>query len=64
MTIVVTAKHPKRGTLWAAFDPAVHHIKGAVRDSRFGAKLSPFRSMDEAKAALVAAGATIERADA
>jgi len=55
---VLTAEHPS-GTLWAAFDPAVHNITGRVAESRFGARLAPFRSRDEAEAALHAAGAQI-----
>jgi len=44
------------GTLWAAVDPFVHHVEGAVRESRFAARLAPFRSLAEAESALVAAG--------
>jgi hypothetical protein len=57
---VIAAEHPDRGTLWASFDPSVHHIVGEVRDSRFGARLAPFKSKAEAGAALVAAGCVLE----
>jgi hypothetical protein len=54
---LLTAAHPKLGTLWACVDPSVHHIEGAVRESRFAARLAPFRSEADAKAALSEAGA-------
>lgn len=57
---LLTAEHPERGTLWASFDPAVHHIVGRVAETRFGARLAPYRSRDEAEAALVAAGGVID----
>lgn len=60
MKHLLRASHPARGTLWAAIDPDVHHIEPEVRDSRFGARLAPFRSLGEAKAALIAAGALLE----
>jgi hypothetical protein len=56
----ITARHPQRGELFAAFDPAVHHIAGRVAESRFGARLAPFRSHAEAEAALVAEGCELE----
>jgi hypothetical protein len=61
---VLTAEHPTRGLLWASFDGSVHHITGEVRDSRFGARLAPFRSRAEAEAALVAAGCKRDRVTA
>lgn len=57
---VITAEHPMRGTLWASFDPSVHHIIGEVRETRFGARLAPFKSRTDAEAALVVAGASID----
>jgi hypothetical protein len=54
---LLTATHPELGMLWAAVDPFVHHIEGAVRESRFAARLAPFRSEADAKAALSEAGA-------
>jgi hypothetical protein len=53
---LLTAEHPTRGLLWASFDASVHHITGKVRDSRFGARLAPFKSRAEAVAALEAEG--------
>jgi hypothetical protein len=52
----VTAKHPQRGLLWAAFDSSVHHLEGRVADRRFAAFLAPFRNRGDAEAALVAEG--------
>lgn len=60
MTVVLTGTHPERGILWAAIDPSVHHIQGTVRETRFGARLAPFRSREEAEAALIAEGALVE----
>lgn len=54
---VITAEHPKRGTLWAAVDPSVRFIEGGVRDSRFAARLAPFTDEKAALAALEAEGA-------
>lgn len=51
--------HPQRGTLYAVIDASAHHVVGAVADLRFAAFLTPFRSRQEAEAALVAAGCSI-----
>jgi hypothetical protein len=59
MTLLLTGNHPERGTLWAAIDPTVHHVEGAVRETRFGARLAPFKNIEEAEAALIAVGAAI-----
>jgi hypothetical protein len=56
----ITAKHPECGTLWAAVDPNCHHLEGKVEELRFSAFLCPFRSDDDARAALTAAGALVE----
>jgi hypothetical protein len=58
---LLTAQHPEGGILWAAVDPAVHHITGRVSDMRFGARLAPFKSRAEAEAALIAAGGIFEK---
>jgi hypothetical protein len=58
----INAKHPERGTLWAAVDPNCHHLDGKVEELRFSAFLCPFRSDDEVRTALVAAGAILEAA--
>lgn len=57
---LLTASHPERETLWASFDASVHHVTGEVRDSRFGARLAPFKCRADAEAALVAAGGKLE----
>lgn len=52
----VTASHPALGTLWAAIDERTHHLAGRIAERRFSAFLAPFRSREEAEAALIAAG--------
>jgi hypothetical protein len=56
----LTAEHPTRGTLWAAFDGAAHHLQGRVAERRFPAFLSPFKSEQDARAALVSEGCSLE----
>lgn len=56
---VLTAEHPTRGTLWAAVDPSVHHIVGRVAESRFAARLAPFKCLAEAEVALTAAASQL-----
>jgi hypothetical protein len=56
-TRIITAEHPKMGTLYAAIDPRVHHVAGRVAERRFGAFLAPFPDEICAIAALRAAGA-------
>ena len=56
-TRIITAEHPKLGTLYAAIDPRAHHVVGRVAGRRFGAFLAPFPDEALAKAALNAAGA-------
>lgn len=55
----VTAEHPQRGTLWAAIDASTIQAEGRVAERRFPAFLAPFRSREEAEAALVEAGAMV-----
>jgi hypothetical protein len=57
---LLTAEHPTRGLLWAAFDPCVHHIVGKVGESRWAARLAPFKSRAEAEAALLAEGCALD----
>ena len=45
------------GALYAAIAPVSEYIQGRVSDYRLTAVLAPYRSEDEARAALVAAGA-------
>lgn len=58
-TDVVTAQHAELGDLFAAYDPTSHHLSPGVRTSRFAAFLAPFRSRDEAEAALLQEGAVM-----
>lgn len=58
----IVGTHPTLGTLWAAIDEGAHHLEGRVAERRFPAFLAPFRSRQEAEAALVKAGAVPERA--
>lgn len=60
MAVYLTADHPKHGRLWAAVDPTAYHLEGHVRERRFAAFLSPFRSEAEAAQALLVAGGTLE----
>jgi hypothetical protein len=53
--MVLTANGPK-GPLFAAVVPTARFVEAAVADRRFGALLKPFRSDDDARAALTAAG--------
>lgn len=53
----LVGRHPQRGTLWASIDTENHHLEGHVTERRFGAYLAPYRSEDDARAALIAAGA-------
>ena len=53
---VLTAEHPKRGTLWVAWNPSVRFVVPGVRDSRFAARLAPFPDEASARAALKKAG--------
>lgn len=54
--------HETLGDMFAAWDSSVHHVEPAVRPSRFGARLAPFRSRIEAEKALLAEGAVIDGA--
>lgn len=60
MTVVLSRKDRQGRTLWAGVDPSAQHVTGEVRDSRFAARLAPFRNLEEAEAALIAAGAVVE----
>lgn len=55
----LTAEHPEHGTLWAAIDPDAHHLDSRVAQRRFAAFLAPFRSEEEAAAALLEAGGAL-----
>lgn len=49
--------HPRRGQLWAAIDGNARFTKADVAERRFGAYLAPFTTEEDARAALIAAGA-------
>lgn len=57
---VLQAEHPTRGILFAAVDPSVRFIEGAVRESRFAARLAPFPDEASARVALKSSGAKLE----
>ena len=59
---VITGEHPKRGTLWAAVDPAARFVEAGIKDSRFAARLAPFTDETLARKALKRAGAKLEAA--
>ena len=59
----VHGHHSELGDLFAAFDPAAHHVEPGVRSSRFAARLAPFRSREEAERALIEEGAVIGGGD-
>lgn len=54
---VQSAQHPTIGWIFVAWDTATHHIEGAVQQSRFAARLSPYRTQEAALGALEKAGA-------
>lgn len=56
--------HAELGDLFAAWDPTSAHVEPAVRPSRFGARLAPFRTRKDAERALLAEGAVIDGSDA
>lgn len=47
-------------TLYACVDPSVRFTTGEVRSSKLGALLAPYRGEASARAALEAAGASID----
>ncbi len=48
--------HPQREALRAAFDANARFLKAEIADRRFSAYLSAFRTEDDARASLTAAG--------
>jgi hypothetical protein len=46
--------------LWAGVDPDTHHLEGRVSERRFGAYLAPFKTEEEAAAALLEAGGVLD----
>lgn len=59
--LVLKGEHPRRGPLFAVVDPSAHHVTGKVAERKFGAWMSPFRSTEDAEAALIAAGGKLCR---
>lgn len=57
---IILAADAERGDLFAAFDAQAHHVEPGVRNSRFAARLAPFRSREEAERALIAEGAVLD----
>lgn len=53
----IVGQHATRGRLFAAIDPRAHHVEGQLAERKFPAFLTPFRTVEEAEAALIAAGA-------
>lgn len=52
----ITAEMPDGSTIFAAIDTRARFVEPKVAERKFGAFLTPFPSLLEAKAALVAAG--------
>ncbi len=57
-------QHAELGDLYASWDPTAAHVEPAVRPSRFGARLAPYRSREDAERALLGEGAVIDGSDA
>ena len=55
----ISAEHPKRGTLFAAFDPSARFVEGRVCERKFAAFLAPFPDEASARMALKSAGARL-----
>jgi hypothetical protein len=47
-------------TLWAGIDPDAHHLAGRVCERKFTAFLAPFRTEEDALAALLEAGGVLD----
>lgn len=56
-TSYVLGEHPTRGTLFAAVDPDALCKNSELAERRFVAFMTPYKSVEEAEAALIAAGA-------
>ena len=57
---ILTAHHPEYGSLWASVDAATQCTKPRVAERRFSAFLAPYRSEEDAAAALIGAGGTLD----
>jgi hypothetical protein len=58
-THLIEADHPALGKLFAAVDPTAAYIQPQVTELRFAALLAPFKTVEDAETALVAAGAEL-----
>lgn len=56
----IEGQHPEQRRVFAAVDGEVRFVEGKVAVSRLGAMLAPFKTDEEARAAIVAAGATVK----
>lgn len=56
MTVRVFTAAGTEGPLFAACDPDAHHVEASVATRRFPAILSPFRTEEAARLALIRAG--------
>ena len=56
---IISGEHDTLGRLFAAVDPAARYVQPKVSELRFAALLTPFKSVAEAEAALVEAGASL-----
>jgi hypothetical protein len=57
--LVLSGEHPERGRLHAAVDSGAAYVQGSVCELKFASLLSPYKSIADAEAALVAAGAVL-----
>lgn len=56
-TSYVLGEHPTRGMLYAAVDPAALCQNSQIAERRFVAFMTPYKTVEEAEAALIDAGA-------
>ncbi len=61
---IIEAAHPQLGPLYAAVDPAATYVQGQVAELRFASLLAPFKTAEDAEAALIAAGANLQQGGA
>lgn len=63
-SFIIAADHQDHGLLYAAVDPAAHHVTGKPSVVRFAALLAPFATREDAEAALIAEGGTLREGGA
>lgn len=61
-TSYVLGEHPTRGQLVAAVDPDALCLNSQIAERRFVAFMTPYKSVEEAEAALIDAGAAPTKA--